>query len=259
LSKTQLQKKTTKFSIPKIGEDEEQNKDSVNYSDEFNRFALSDGVSGSSYSKEWADLLTKGFVEKPFMKENFDLKSWITPLQITWYNAIPWETLEDPTKHPHYVAEKAREGGSATFVGGYFEEIDQKIFLKTWALGDSNLFLVREGQNILSFPLTTSEEFGIDPDMFFSLPKDIENSTETRTYVGEIKYKEIEILENDLIICASDSISKWYIDSLDNPAILPWMELEQIFSIDDFKNFISDKVKCKNLKNDDSSIIVMRF
>ena len=253
-------KNVSQFSISKIGEDDDENKDSINYSEKFNRFALSDGVSGASYSGEWANILTNGFVEKPFSENDFDIK-WLTPLQINWFNVVPWKSLED---HPEYILRKAQDGGAATFLGGKFDLINEKTILKIWALGDTNLFLVRNHENILSFPLTTSKEFGIDPDMFFSLPKDVNDPTSSQ--VGRILYKEIDIQKNDMLICASDSISNWYIESLENPlyksdgtTIFPWNKLEDISSMDHFRNFVSDKVKCKNMKNDESTLLVLRF
>lgn len=258
MSTFHIQNNVSQFSISKIGEDKNQNYDSLNWSKKFHRFALADGVSGASYSKEWSDILTNGFIEKSFPENDFELKDWITPLQLTWYHTVPWDRLEDP-KNPSYMAEKAREGGAATFLGGIFDVRDEKITLKIWALGDTNLFLVRDSETIFCFPLTTSEEFGIDPDMFFSLPKEGDDSKLTKNFAGNIKYKEIEIQKDDMIICASDAISKWYIDSLDNPSILPWIELDQITNEDEFVEFISDKVKCKNMKNDDSTLFILRF
>ena len=223
------------------------------------RFALSDGVSGASYSREWAELLTNGFIENSFLEKDFEIKSWITPLQLAWYENIPWKRLEDPTIHTEGVAEKARKGGSATFLGGLFEIFEEKLILKVWALGDTNLFIVRDGENITSFPLITSEEFGIDPDMFFSLPRNVESSQDSISHVGELKFLKVEIQKDDVVICSSDSISKWYVDSLDNPSILPWIELDNVTNIDEFRDFVTDKVQCKNMKNDDSTLLVMRF
>jgi hypothetical protein len=256
-------KRVSQFSISKIGENDDDNKDSVTYSEKFNRFALSDGVSGASYSREWAHLLTTGFVKNPFVKNDFDIKSWITPLQIAWYNTVPWESLQSKST-PEYMLRKAEDGGAATFLGGLFFTINEKTILKICALGDTNLFLVRGNENILSFPLTVSEEFGIDPDMFFSLPKDVNDPTSSQ--VGKLLYTEIDIQKDDLLICASDSISNWYVDSLKNPfyksdgtAILPWIKLEQISSKDEFRNFITEKVNCKKMKNDDSTLLILRF
>jgi len=45
----------------------------------------------------------------------------------------------------------------------------------------------------------------------------------------------------------------------DGTAILPWIKLEQISSKDEFRNFITEKVNCKKMKNDDSTLLILRF
>lgn len=256
-------KKITYFTISKIREEQSDNKDSIRISPDHEKFAISDGVSGSSYSKEWADFLTEGFVNNPFEEENLEVKMWVSPLQKKWYDDIPWDELRAPDR-PSYFYEKASDGSQATLLGGVFEKNEEKLYLKLWALGDTNLFLIRNNENILSFPIENSDDYGIDPSLFFSIPKRDEKTNEVIHHNGEIKFKKIEIIKDDLIICVTDGIGKWYMESIEGKTIetssvIPWMDLIQISNEKEFHDFIKDKVDLKEMKNDDSTMLVMRF
>jgi len=256
-------KKVEFFSISKIGNEIQDNKDSIRFNQKERRFAISDGVSGTSYSKEWANLLTESFVEAPFNEPEPDIKKWIYPLQVSWYNSVPWDRLIN-SKGGVDSYEKAMDGAAATFLAGVIEDSGGKVILKAWALGDTNLFIVRNDENVFSFPLKSSEDFSLYTSQIFSTPKKIEPSEELINYVGKFEYMAEEIHHGDIVICSSDSISKWYLESiehktLENISVIPWHELLSLDSEEKFHSFIREKIDIENMKNDDSTLLVMKF
>jgi len=246
--------KVKKFSISKIGENDDENKDSVDFNKNNGVFCISDGVSGASYSRDWSKLIVSNFIKNPFETNNIELSSWLGPIQLEWYNLVPWEKLQEMDVN---FLEKAQNGASATFLGGRILETEKQIILKLWAIGDSNLFIIRDWMCIDSFPIDDFEKFGIDPDMLFSLSKSVDN--EIICMKGNMIFKELNLQKNDIIIAASDSISEWFLKNKENPSDQPWIELCGLNTMDEFKNWVEDKVKCKNMKNDDSTLLVIEI
>ena len=246
--------KVKKFSISKIGENDDENKDSVDFNKNNGVFCISDGVSGASYSRDWSKLIVSNFIKNPFETNNIELSSWLGPIQLEWYNLVPWEKLQEMDVN---FLEKAQNGASATFLGGRILEIEKQIILKLWAIGDSNLFIIRDWMCIDSFPIDDFKKFGIDPDMLFSMSKSIDG--EIICMKGSMIFKELNLQKNDIIIAASDSISEWFLKNKENPSDQPWIELCGLNTMDEFKNWVEDKVKCKNMKNDDSTLLVIEI
>ena len=246
--------KIKKFSISKIGEEDKENKDSVDFNKFNGAFCISDGVSGASFSRDWSKLIVSNFIENPFETNDVELSSWLGPIQKKWFDLVPWEKLQEKGEGFY---EKAQDGGSATFLGGHILEIEKQIILKLWAIGDSNLFVIRDWMCVDSFPIDDFEEFGIDPDMLFSMSKSIDDKITCMK--GTMIFKEFNLKKGDILIAASDSISEWFLKNKENPSDQPWIELCGINSLDEFKNWVEDKVKCKNMKNDDSTLLVVEI
>ena len=169
-----------------------------------------------------------------------------------------------------YLYEKAQLGAGATFLGGEIKKIENKKILKAWALGDTNLFVIRQNNNLISFPIRESKYFSTKTDQFVSIPHDIASLNKIISYYGEIKSLELEILEDDIIICSTDSISAWYLQNLESNHLLkynpmrllvetPWNQLLKITNLEEFKEFIKKKINTEKMKNDDSTIFVLRI
>ena len=108
--------KIKKFSISKIGEEDNENKDSVDFNKFNGAFCISDGVSGASFSRVWSKLIVSNFIENPFETNDVELSSWLGPIQKKWFDLVPWEKLQEKGEGFY---EKAQDGGSATFLGGH--------------------------------------------------------------------------------------------------------------------------------------------
>src|SRR3954462_5687151 len=85
------------FTTPKFGNSVDENEDSIlipnKTEDILLRFAISDGATESSFSKEWAELLVKGYKDKSFDKHDLPetikqiSKSWKI---LTWSKDLAW-------------------------------------------------------------------------------------------------------------------------------------------------------------------------
>lgn len=260
------------FSIAKESEPDFDNNDSISVSEEKSCFCVSDGVTGSFYSRDWAILLTNNFIENTSLLEISDisqegdmklLSKWLNPIQEKWHLSIPWEKFENASE----IRKKYfNDGGKATFLGGKVDIINGKKILKIFAVGDSNLFLVRNDTNVLSFPLTNSEEFTSVPNQLFSKERMDPSTQKMSSISGIVKSMTIDIQKDDSIIAATDAVSRWYINTLESDHIEtaknlfsnPWSELFEIKDIKNFKEFVYDKKYLRLMHSDDASLLILK-
>ena len=73
MNNTEYILKIKKFSMSKIGEEDNENKDSMDFNKFNGAFCISDGVSGASFSRDWSKLIVSNFIENPFEnKKKYD-------------------------------------------------------------------------------------------------------------------------------------------------------------------------------------------
>ena len=121
--------------------------------------AMSDGATEASFSQKWAQLLTNGFVEQvpdiwgsKNSKRSYNFSQWLKPLQKEWFAGI------DFAKLPWFAVDKAQQGAAASLLGLVINL--EKGYWQAMAIGDTNLFIMRDAKIILSWPLRKSEQFG---------------------------------------------------------------------------------------------------
>ena len=260
-----------KFSIEKKDEKVDQNKDSVDFNMNNGLFCVSDGVSGDSFSGIWSRLIVSNFMKNPFVTNDVKLPSWIGPVQLEWYHQIPWQEMR--LKNEFQNTEKAYLGAGATFLGGHILRINKQIILKTWAIGDCNLFIIRNRDCIFSFPLDDFKKFGIHPDRLLSISSKISDKIENKienkidgktedkfsSSIGSFIFKEFNLQKDDIIIAGSDAISEWFLKNCLNLNDQPWIELCNLNNIDEFRTWVKDKRDSKNIKNDDSTLLITKI
>ena len=120
------------------------------------RCAVADGATESAFSREWAQLLVRSFGE-----HRFRLKA----------QQRSWRDLVDQHPLPWYLERKVTQGAHAAFIGlSLHDQIargsEGELGKGTWrafAVGDSCLFHVRDGELLKAWPLSKSKEFGNNP------------------------------------------------------------------------------------------------
>ena len=209
-----------------------------------NRFAVADGATESSFSKEWAKLLTRGFVRE---NPNLDLNTrdgrlkWLGQLQKEWHDLIPWGKIS------WFAEKKARAGAHSTFLG--LELFANKW--RAWAVGDSVLFRVRDDNLKTKWPIENEEEFSNAPALLCSLESknDVSDSVFRKT---EDEYKA-----NDIFILATDALAHWFLAEYHGGG-KPWIELDKIRHATEFEYFVGQLRDNKSLRNDDTTLIIFR-
>ena len=137
------------FCLPKNGNTEAENDDSFSSAKDKSRFAVADGATEASFSRQWAKQLVRAFTTNklsiPIALDE------LKPLQSRWEQFVHRHPL------PWYAEEKASRGAFAAFVG--LEFLEEKKWRAT-AAGDSCLVQVRGDEIVKAFPLTDSASFG---------------------------------------------------------------------------------------------------
>ena len=84
------------------------------------------------------------------------------------------------------------------------------------ALGDCNLFVIRDGTKILSFPMTDSASFANSPHAFSSIAKDV-------AYAVKLQHLDDRCREGDLLVACTDAIGLWAMQEYEADSQVDWM------------------------------------
>ena len=118
-----------------------------------------------------------------------------------------------------FGAEKLSKGAYSTFLGLTLDLENSKWTAES--IGDSCLFIIRDGKLLQSFPLEKSFEFNSSPYLLSSKEENnefIENN---------IKNSNGTLLVGDLLILATDALSHWFLKEIENTK-QPWLFFTQL-------------------------------
>ena len=244
-----------RFWLPKAGNRPEEYEDAsrvvyMGASPRVVRTAISDGASESAFAKEWAKVLADAFVARPpdlsGLTED-SLKSWLAPGQKQWSDGVPWERI------PWHGEAKARAGAFATLLGltlGAVPDNSRRLSYRAVAVGDSCLFVVRNDQLLLSFPLDEAAQFDNTPDLVCSNP-----ANSGRVWEG-VRRHSGECAPGDLFILASDALAGWFL-AKNAAGEKPW---ETLLALDlpGWGAWVGEQRRGGLMRNDDTTLVIIK-
>lgn len=240
------------LSMQKLGNEPYENEDSYYYDLRKGKFAIADGATECCFSKLWATLLTKIFVESDlslFSLKRFNKKeatkallSFLPIVQKEWNSKIEWNNLK------WNVLEKAKMGAFASFLGVEIVRDDKEECYK-WraiAVGDCCLLQFKSYQLVTSFPLKSGSEFGSRPQM---LPSIALQSTHF-----EVRYKSGKIRKGESIILATDALAEWILREGKET-----LSCNTLFSLNEeqLNEFFRKLIEGGRMRNDDITMIIL--
>ena len=248
-----------RFWAPKAGNASEEYEDASNLASSLRAarslsadralMAICDGASEAAFSREWANILTDAFVSRPLDLENLDgpvLSNWLGPCASEWNEAVPWERI------PWHGEAKTRAGSLAALLGLTIELTPDRSGKFPWravAIGDCCLFVVREGELEVSFPLDESGQFNSTPSLICSNPDNSGNLWE------QVRQLSGEFRQDDLILLASDALAAWFLQQHESRA-RPWETLLELEAAE-WEGWVQERRQERSMRNDDSTLIVV--
>lgn len=207
------------------------------------RVALSDGASTSSGAELWASLLSQGATTFAGDWEHLvDDATWFEGCRSAWKSQSEDELGTDA---PWYARAAQAMGAYATLLALRIDEATWKAL----AVGDTNLFQVREGRLFRAFPVEQVASFDEAPSLVSSLAcKDRPGHT--------VHLAEGILGPGDVLILATDAMARflmeqgawtWALSLLEDPA--PEAS---------FLDVVQKGRATRQLKDDDTTLSILR-
>ncbi|GHE49900.1 hypothetical protein [Streptomyces capitiformicae] len=229
--------------------------------------AVSDGASESLLAGAWAERLVNDVVESMCLAGDWwqDLGGFVGDLIsrsadrwdafLTWYQADRAERGRPITWYEQPGLEK---GAFATVLGVELRSSVAESGEVSWdwyafALGDSCLFHLRDGQVHGAFPINDLDDFGITPQLLGSRNHDVALVAE------RVRVAHGTLLPGDELLLATDALAAWLLSPRPElPA--PGMLLAELAELgeESFEEWVNDQRARSRMRNDDVTLIRMR-
>ncbi len=242
------------FSVPKGGE--VKNEDSSAADDRRGRWAVADGASESVYAEEWADILTRAFIDRPCFKTH-RLDEWLGPLQSRWLR----EARSRPM--PWYIEPKVEDqGGFSTFLGVVVERPrggkaeERPLRWSAVAVGDCCVFQVRRGEVVVAHPVKRACDFGYTPPLLKTKDERAEAASRDAAWIHGLIWRP-----GDVLLLMTDALAEWFLGRSEADGTA-WGELERFLSAPDpqaaFAGWVEERREAKELRSDDTTLVLIR-
>lgn len=244
------------FRVPKVGARPDEC-DDAGYPDEAERaldsetfsLALCDGATESYLSGRWAQTLSRVLATPPRLPLRRRIENaravWASELleyvrqrsesgrPIQWYEEPVMDRGAESTLIVGRISKRARNGESRTYL---FE-----------AIGDTNLFVVRDGQLIKKFPLTQHSEFGSTPNLI---------SSRMGEPIRPAERVQGTWRSGDQFLLATDALAAWLLRQLECGDD-PWPKIQELGAHDtrSFTDWIDELRRDRGLRNDDTTLM----
>ena len=238
------------FLVVEDGSPPEHNDDSVAADPARRRFAISDGATGSGFSRIWSGLLVDQFVTHADCPPDA-WSMWLPAAQQRWLDALSRIEI------PYYGEEQFKQGSFATFLCIVLADADETC--RRWhavAVGDSCLFHTRDGKLLSAFPLEQSVQFDCFPRLVGS-----------RSPVAEIAEKWAQSMHgsghaHDRLWLMSDALAGWCLAETEAHRS-PWNELGEFLlptsSDEQFAVWVEHLRSERGLANDDVTLMAIEL
>jgi hypothetical protein len=240
------------FWLSKDADEPAQYQDAFALDAETGRAAIADGVSSAIFSGPWARLLTLAAVaEPPPLADGEAFQAWLSEKRIAWINNL------DTSRLTWYQRPKMADGAMTTLL--WLELVpaqtdDQghalRYQLEAFAIGDTCLLHVRDGQTLYWFPLESSAEFGLNPAVIASVDRQVD-------HLLEFKARSCDCLPGDLLVLATDAIALWAIERHESGETIDWSRYWDLTD-DEWRGEVFAQRDAKQMRFDDSTLVLLR-
>ncbi|QHC15548.1 hypothetical protein GR131_08920 [Streptomyces sp. GF20] len=229
--------------------------------------AISDGATESMFARKWAGMVTWHAIENAhcipdgFTGPGDGFRHFIGTVMgrwESWVSSYVRQRILEGRPLRWYEEAKLASGAFATLLAVHFEDAPEG-FWHAAALGDSCLFHIRSQSVIDQFPVQSSADFGISPDLLGS-KADLDLVCE-RTYFDRGSF-----VRGDEFFLMTDALAAWFVSVMENATsgqIEEALDKMRIFSHaknrSEFESWISLMIGSGRLRNDDITLICIRI
>ena len=213
--------------------------------------AVCDGASESAFARPWANILAEALVTRPVDVDDLEetsLSEWLAPCVKQWNGHVPWGRL------PWHGVNKTRAGSLSTFLGLRVDWAENGLGNLGWqavAIGDCCLFIVRQDDLAVSFPMEESGQFNTTPPLVCSNPA---NNGGVWPHVRQLHG---ECLPGDVIFLASDALACWMLQDHEFKG-RPWETLLALESDKEWSDWVQNRRREREMRNDDTTMVVIK-
>lgn len=240
------------FWLAKDADEPDQYQDAFELDAERGLAAVADGVSSAIFSGPWARILTRAVVaEPPPLEDSEAFQDWLARQRECWSSQI------DISRLTWYQRPKMVDGAMTTLLWVEFTPLElgedglaKSYRLRSFAIGDSCLFYVRSGETLTMFPLTHSEQFGLNPAVVGSIDR-------KQDYLLEFQAWETACLPGDLIVLCTDAIALWACQEAEAGRPVNWEEYCGR-SDESWREEIDWHRQQSQMRFDDSTLVLLR-
>lgn len=222
---------------------------------DFFQFAIADGVSNSVFGGVWARLLTNRLVaERSLINKDIrriPSRRFLNMLRPIWANEVKKYLEENREKLKliyEEICEKVERGTGATFFRLLLYE---NRTWETYAIGDCNIFIVRDNKLLKAWPLTDPSQFDNFPDMITTYKTRLTPAFSHARGVWE---------KNDEFFLMTDALACWFLEEY-KKGNKPWQILPPLECVpnpkskDYFNNLIIKLRENRAISDDDTTLI----
>ncbi|HEX5414258.1 MAG TPA: hypothetical protein VFZ25_01245, partial [Chloroflexota bacterium] len=207
----------------------------------------------SAYARLWAGLLANGFVDRTLCGAVPPYPgappSGLADTRAAWLREVARGEI------PWYLEQKIEEGAYATLLGVEIR-LPRSVSsrapgrIRALAVGDSCLFLVRDGRLARAFPVRASADFGNRPKLVGSRPG-------TPDPLARGTLITLKLYPGDVLYLTTDALACYLLRRQEegNPV---WAELDRIVeSTDDgaFTRWLDERRQDRLMRNDDVALL----
>lgn len=194
------------ISFVKIGYEAEKNQDYIGFDPDTYTAIVSDGAGEAMYSGIWSRLIVEAGMEDPANALLLDKWDWLDSAMENWmgHAASRFQSMN------FWQQEKIKTGSAATFlIINLVKNPDDTISWKASAVGDSNLFIFRNGRLTESFPMKDPSEFNVTPPLVYIVPNSDLSDVEFHGCIMEtdILHMEGTARPGDVFLYGTDAVS----------------------------------------------------
>jgi hypothetical protein len=235
--------------LPKRGNSEAECEDACAVNRKLLRFALADGATEGFDSRRWARYLTQGWIH-PATPD---------PSEHDYLAGLRHLSQRFAQRHhggnpPWFVAAKAAQGSSATFLGIRLILRDSRC--RRWealAIGDCCLFVFSAGRLQTSFPISDAAAFGSHPD---AIPSQIASDVALMELVTR---GAGELQPGDQLLLATDAAAQWILRSRNNDEASSLLSALLAADHMDLQRQIERARDAGDIRNDDVGLLLIEI